>query len=79
MPQQPDTSTDLYDACYWYLSRKGIVLWGTAFEIVSPSGRAQAARWLANEVANVNTRVIRAVEESTAYDPFGVLREKGPA
>lgn len=39
--------------CEAYLSGRACTLWGQAFEIISPKGRAEAAEWLAQQVAGV--------------------------
>jgi hypothetical protein len=42
-----------YERCYRYLSCQRSVLWGEAFDIQDEKGRAQAAKWLADQIEEV--------------------------
>lgn len=39
--------------CDRYLKSLHCTLWGEPFEVISPKGRAQAAAWLAKQIAGV--------------------------
>lgn len=47
-------SPELVTACENYLSLRHCVLWGKCFEILSTSGRNEAAEWLAAQITALN-------------------------
>lgn len=48
-------SDRLIGQCDVFLKAKHATLWGRAFNVIHPAGRAEAARWLAREFEELQT------------------------
>lgn len=54
VPFEVTSNEDLIAACERFLEGRHITLWGQPFEIISPSGRREAAVWLAQQVHDLS-------------------------